>query len=367
MNRVLRRPMFRTGGSAEGITSGLSRQGYATNENNLVKKDDFWKKSIGDVFGGDITFGDVRDISKAVSYKPRGTNVYDFMTEFGLDLATRPASGSIFQQAAASAKEPYQRYMAGKKEAAEQEYGSESDMFKTMLSGAFDVAAAEKESGEGARLLDKENTAIMIEDFIRNIDKNEKLLQDPTLSKDKRAELELQVRIDRTNLRNVKKKNIYAEAILKSDNYVKGFVNTIMQAMVNEKNPDGTRKYPKGEEDPELYPDAFAKFMSYFEEQMATGGRVGYANAGAVMPNAMPTAMQAAGPTDQGTEVPEELQNIDYDTLRARLPSTITDDIVRLIANSAEAMEDFAMIQTQQDINNFNNKYSVELVLPAEA
>ena len=29
MNRVLRRPMFRTGGSAEGITSGLApRQGY---------------------------------------------------------------------------------------------------------------------------------------------------------------------------------------------------------------------------------------------------------------------------------------------------------------------------------------------------
>jgi len=86
-----------------------------------------------------------------------------------------------------------------------------------------------------------------------------------------------------------------------------------------------------------------------------------------VMPNAIPTAMQAPGPTDQGTEVPEELQNIDYDTLRARLPSSITDDIVRLIASSAEAMEDFATIQTQQDINNFNQKYSVELVLPTEA
>ena len=30
MNRILRRPMFRTGGSAEGLTSGLQpRQGYA--------------------------------------------------------------------------------------------------------------------------------------------------------------------------------------------------------------------------------------------------------------------------------------------------------------------------------------------------
>ncbi len=41
MNRILRRPMFRTGGSAEGITSGLApRQGYATNEDNLVRSND---------------------------------------------------------------------------------------------------------------------------------------------------------------------------------------------------------------------------------------------------------------------------------------------------------------------------------------
>ena len=72
-------------------------------------------------------------------------------------------------------------------------------------------------------------------------------------------------------------------------------------------------------------------------------------------------------PMDQGSETPPEVQNIDYDTLRARLPATITDDIVRLISTSAEAMEDFATIQTQQDINNFNEKYGVELVLPAEA
>ena len=61
-----------------------------------------------------------------------------------------------------------------------------------------------------------------------------------------------------------------------------------------------------------------------------------------------------------------DTQGIDYETLRTRLPATITDDIVRLIASSAEAMEDFATIQTQQDGDNFNKKYGVELVLPAE-
>ena len=45
----------------------------------------------------------------------------------------------------------------------------------------------------------------------------------------------------------------------------------------------------------------------------------------------------------------------------------ITNDIVTLMSNSAEALNDFASISTQQDVNNFNKKYNVNLVLPAEA
>ena len=95
----------------------------------------------------------------------------------------------------------------------------------------------------------------------------------------------------------------------------------------------------------------------------AEGGRIGYANAGAVMPGAMPTN-QAAGPTDQGA-MPEELSGITFEELRARLPQEVGDDIVRLLANSSEALEDFATIQTDQDIANFNKKYGVNLVLPS--
>ena len=58
---------------------------------------------------------------------------------------------------------------------------------------------------------------------------------------------------------------------------------------------------------------------------------------------------------------------ISYDQLRARLPNEITDDIVELISNSAEALEDFAMISEQSQVDQFNRKYSVNLVLPAEA
>jgi hypothetical protein len=58
---------------------------------------------------------------------------------------------------------------------------------------------------------------------------------------------------------------------------------------------------------------------------------------------------------------------ISYNELRARLPESIGDDIVLLISQSNAALEDFATIQTQQDVDNFNTKYNVNLVLPAEA
>ena len=40
MSRVLRRPMFRRGGQADGITTGLGRQGYS-NAGTVQKYQDF--------------------------------------------------------------------------------------------------------------------------------------------------------------------------------------------------------------------------------------------------------------------------------------------------------------------------------------
>jgi hypothetical protein len=58
------------------------------------------------------------------------------------------------------------------------------------------------------------------------------------------------------------------------------------------------------------------------------------------------------------------VQKLSFEEIRTRLPREITDDIVRLIANSSEALQDFAYIKTQQDVNQFNVKYGVNLVLP---
>ena len=55
-----------------------------------------------------------------------------------------------------------------------------------------------------------------------------------------------------------------------------------------------------------------------------------------------------------------------YRLLRARLPQEITDDVVRLIAYNEEAFKDFAEIESQSDVMDFNRKYGVELVLPTD-
>ena len=80
------------------------------------------------------------------------------------------------------------------------------------------------------------------------------------------------------------------------------------------------------------------------------------------MPNAMPSAMpaamqtQAPGPTDQDDTV----QDLSFEELRARLPQEITNDIVKLLSESKQALVDFANIRTQQDVNAFNQKYDDE-------
>ena len=97
----------------------------------------------------------------------------------------------------------------------------------------------------------------------------------------------------------------------------------------------------------------------------APGGRVGYANAGPVMDSPLETGRLGMQPSEDVMTMPEELSGITYEELRARLPQEVSDEIVRLLANSPEALEDFAVIQTEQDIANFNKKYGVNLVLPA--
>jgi len=90
--------MFRTGGSAEGITSGLTpRQGY--DNGNMVEQLQS-QKSIIDAL--------------APRQPRRDTSRQDFLVQFGLDLASRPPQGNILSTAAASAKDPFAKFQQAK-------------------------------------------------------------------------------------------------------------------------------------------------------------------------------------------------------------------------------------------------------------
>jgi hypothetical protein len=91
---------------------------------------------------------------------------------------------------------------------------------------------------------------------------------------------------------------------------------------------------------------------------MKDGGRVNYAEGGEVMEEMTETVDMVTG---RG-----QTQDLTYRELRSRLPREITNDVVSLIATSKQALTDFANIQTQQDVDNFNLTYNVNLVLPQE-
>ena len=88
-----------------------------------------------------------------------------------------------------------------------------------------------------------------------------------------------------------------------------------------------------------------------FLKNFADGGRAGY---------------QMGGPAEPIREEDSPVQELSYQELRTRLPSTISDQVVQLIANSKQALLDFAEIRTQQDVDQFNQLYDVTLTLPQE-
>jgi len=131
--------MFRIGGSAEGITSGLApRQGYA-HEPGHVKQDDqdnAWNQFLGKI-------PEIKAEAEKASFRDKRDHVSDFLMNWGLDLVSRPKSGNIFQQAATSATGPFKEFLTGKREA--DILGA--DRFKTLLEAQAKIEAGKGEGG----------------------------------------------------------------------------------------------------------------------------------------------------------------------------------------------------------------------------
>ena len=89
------------------------------------------------------------------------------------------------------------------------------------------------------------------------------------------------------------------------------------------------------------------------------GGRIGLANG-----TPIEESIQVSETVGQGQVPTAQTPQLSFEEIRNRLPKEITDDVVRLIAGSNEALQDFSYIRTQGDVDKFNMKYGVTLVLP---
>jgi len=367
MNRTLRRPMFRIGGTAEGITSGLSRQGYQGTDNAADQR---------------------------VQQAPRrNTGISDFLISFGLDLASRPKGGNIFQQVATSARDPFKQFQATRAAQEDRDWKREweqggrdieSERFKTEVGlkkqeiGLKEdeqtyIEARDKADRELQKYLGEIDAKGKIQWIVEEIDKHwdKKILT---------AEVEGKSEEDIAEMRAQKTKDRYkalqgydisdtmailrnTAAFEKAEELARGQ----LQATINTTTGEYWLRSDKGFADAviELTKRYLRQIADFLQEEERTdeertdeaeGGRIGYQNAGAVMPG-QPT--QAQGETNQ--------INISYEQLRERLPPEISNEIVLLLSKSYEAFADFAEIQTQADVNEFNTKYNVQLFLPKQA
>ena len=439
MNRTLKRPMFRMGGAADGITSGLDKPRQQYNQAGMVKnqfeadrlaqnaakmKDAamsvFLKgaeargqfdnntsnnpvtnmfQAAGDTATGGLTrderiaraMADAKQFSGSQEPMSGREMAARFLIPFGLNFATATPSGGLFSTAASAAKEPVDMLIKGIDQRRDARNEREADLFGALLSSGLQerregkkIAAQElKDSKELLTLYDRtleKNVIVQAGDVYKNLanygpaqaDKEGRTfekLEVANLIEQKMAEIfELEAKEDKSEedlqeiekakgvleyLQGNKNTSAFSNALLKDTEYQKKLRRSISEKLKTTDKYSGTLDATK---ELQLKQEIDSALKFYIETgkfppelQLAKGGRVEYNVGGDVNMGAEPS------------------QKIDYETLRARLPKEITDDIVKLIASSPEALEDFATIQTQQDVVLFNQKYDVELVLPAEA
>jgi hypothetical protein len=266
-------------------------------------------------------------------------SISNFLTGFGLNLLAQPGGSNIFQTAAKAAQTPYQQFVSARQREQDLDAARDEALFGDTLDAARRLREAKIE-GEGDR--DKLNVEVE-QEIVGNLQEKQKELQDKLKELEKPqtgSDIDIE---ERQPGIEAAKKDIQRQIAN----------NKVKQELIT-----GAQKDPVASAILKGVANGIFTFEQYEEykrtgkvprEGSAEGGRIGY---------------QAGSMVEAPTR--SEVANLDFSTLRARLPKEIGDDIVKLIADSGEALTDFANIRTQQDVDDFNQRYKVDLVLPAE-
>jgi hypothetical protein len=380
MNRIMKRPMFRKGGSAgEGITSGLApRQGYQ--EAGSVEQFDL-RNATMDQLRAEAQ----RQGFQAPPMAP-DNSLRNFKIDFGLDLISRTPGGNIFQTAGAAAKEPFSNfrtsraaYNKGINDRAINKYNSESDMFKTLIGAQADILGSEGGSKMFAKQAnDAEIQALMTELFA--LDAQQQTDQRLTDEEYAQQQTSLMTRLQAYTGKNPAVTSLFGnkeQATL----VIEGIQNDITnsEAVIKIMGPDGEMievvEGDYADENPKYIAEETAKrYIALYNKMvresmgLAEGGRANFSLGGS---GANPLVEEQVTEISETETQPKEIaptgDGLSYEELRGRLPKEITDDIVVILAESPQALVDFAEIQTQTDVDEFNMKYGVNLSLPSGA
>ena len=355
MSRILRRPMFRGGKVSSygtGIASGLADGGMPN------------KRGLVDGPGG--YSGEVLDIYRSVEeqipeYNRQGLSTGDYLriASAGLDILGRPSEGGGIKGTLATASQPLAKLgvdLGGSIDTREAK-GRErrDDLVKAVTAGEIEL--------KGAQI--KSRTRVdAVKGYLDEVYKLKRNAAAGDVEKLKQLEADYQNDFENFVVKGLDISDI--SNIIEGDE-VQQRIFDAAEANLKAKGIDEDN--PRFSE--ELIIEATRITQEYgknLQSGFAEGGSVAMTEDVNVMTQT-PAGMTDVNMSETETVSPTEAapMQLTYDQLRARLPKEIGDEIVTLLANSYEALADFASIATQADVDNFNVKYGVELVLPQGA
>ena len=371
MSRVLSRPMFRRGGSAdEGITSGL-RKNFEVGG---------WETKVMPTKGEMSRFRDL------LGPRAPDTSLSDFLMNWGVNLVGNAPSGNILQTAAAEAKAPLERFQAQRALGEQSERQETADLLGAVMGAKAEVLGGESAGSMYSKQVDAQeirNNMNALSTLITNQQGENKLSN---------AKFEQEKSILMQNLQKFTGGYPAVDALYKNVGMVEQRIQGIQSRLINDPNEitftdeNGIEQTMAASQYYTTYPDKLAQktqeiFLQNYNnalleamglavEEKATGGRVGYRTGRLVDEQISEVEETPQGIRAFSENIEEEVpasNELSFGELRGRLPPEVTDDIINLIVQSPSALVDFAEVQTQSDVDNFNAKYGVNLVLPSEA
>jgi hypothetical protein len=356
MSRVLRRPMFRGGGKIDsrgtGITSGLEdRKGFQNGGIDLGRVQSESEK----LFDLQKQMG-LFDRPERKTLFGLGAPEFLALAQRGFEFAGKGGDETLGQKLAGTAADTLGDIGAIK------QTQRKEDLEKDKLEKAIKAGNIEAVYGQlGKEAIQKaksEGTGYQIEKKIEligslnsEISALEDQIKDATGDSKTQLQRQLDTKKDQLGVL-VKEYDVVVSEFLKSDEgeYLFGDISEELQ---RENNPATNEDWETT--DPGFYAEVMKRVReALLPTGMKKGGRV---------------KMQQGGMTTQTTQPTQQPETLalSFADLRARLPQEITNDIVALVSQSNQALSDFANIRTQADVDNFNKKYGVNLVLPQEA